>query len=238
MARKKFHPAPKRGAEPPPDDREDRLFLDMMRDLRVRPEKPAPRRDAPALPPPDPEEDADEDAFFLAAMGGLDEHERAPRPSDPIPPPSHREPEPPPKRDDPAESALFLEAMEELDLAPDKDGAGHQKTPRREPGLRRVRAPREPVQVDDSVDLHGLKVEQALQTVTRFLLDAAASSKQSPKRTLLVITGKGHQSEGGVGKLRKAVEQWILRHGKRWVKTYSEAPRAQGGRGAFVLTLR
>lgn len=221
-----------------PDDREDRLFLDMMRDLRVRPEKPVARRDVPALPPPDPKVDAEEDALFLAAMGGLDEHERRVRPALP-PPPSRREPPPPtPKRDDPAESALFRQAMEELDIAPDKDGAARQKTPHREAGLRRVKAPREPAPVDASLDLHGFTVEQAQQTLERFLRDAATAHKQAPKHTVLVITGKGHHSEGGVGKLRRAVEQWVQQRGKRWVKAYSEASRAQGGRGAFVLTLR
>ena len=58
------------------------------------------------------------------------------------------------------------------------------------------------------------------------------------KYTWEVVTGKGHRSKDGVGKIRQATEQWIQQRGKRSIESYAPAPRAQGGSGAFVLILR
>jgi len=52
-----------------------------------------------------------------------------------------------------------------------------------------------------------------------------------------VITGKGRHSPRGDSPVRRAVENWIVHKGRRFIRSYAEAPRAYGGRGAFVLYL-
>lgn len=136
---------------------------------------------------------------------------------------------------DPADVSLFRQAMRTLDTVPDKDGGeGRAQRPQRT-GLRRRRPPRaRSLDVDDSLDLHHSRVEEALVALDRFVRAGVARRA----RTLVVITGKGHHSPGGTSVIKGAVERWILRHGKRLIEAYSEAPARYGGSGAFVLYLR
>ncbi len=55
---------------------------------------------------------------------------------------------------------------------------------------------------------------------------------------MIVVTGKGLRSERGVPVLKQTVERWLRRSGKHQVRAFSEAPRALGGSGAFLLYLR
>ncbi|MCP4664207.1 MAG: Smr/MutS family protein [bacterium] len=125
---------------------------------------------------------------------------------------------------------LFLEAMRELEAAPDKD-----QRPTQQPTLRKLRLSKKTTpKPEDSLDLHGKTTEEALSDLARFVAQAAAGKK----KTVVVITGKGLHSHDGVGVLRQEVERWIRRRGKRFVRAFSEAPRALGGKGAYILYLR
>lgn len=133
---------------------------------------------------------------------------------------------------DPREAATFRQAMEALDAVPDKDTSHARDGLPADFRIPRMRTPRaDDLQVDDTVDLHGLRVEDAIGVLSTLLPQA----KRDGSRAVRVVTGKGHHSRDGVGVLRDAVEHWIAHHGGRWLRGYAQAPRALGGGGAFVL---
>lgn len=219
------------------DDEE--IFQQMMDSLGVDPiERPGQRRskaessplDAAEAVAAEPSED-DEDSLFLDTMSGLDVAFAGDRP--PRPPASEEEP---PEAEtgeelDELEDSVFLDSMDALATPPDKD----LRAPRPKPRPQKVRLPkRRTPEVDETLDLHGQTVEQALSHLRRFL----ASAILAHSHTVLVVTGKGHHSESGRGVLRQEVERWLRRDSAHWVHDYSEAPRALGGSGAFVVRLR
>jgi DNA-nicking Smr family endonuclease len=59
------------------------------------------------------------------------------------------------------------------------------------------------------VDLHGLRVPEALEAVARALEAAEARDE----RRVRIVCGKGRGSPGGVGVLREAVCGWLDAHG-------------------------
>ncbi|MCH9646629.1 MAG: Smr/MutS family protein [Deltaproteobacteria bacterium] len=132
------------------------------------------------------------------------------------------------------EQELFLEALEDLSAVPDKDqpvatapAAG--RLPAKKP------LPRKAVlQPDDSLDLHRMTQAEARLALGRFVRRAAGEGLKQ----VLVITGKGLSSPGGVSVLKKELERWLRNEGQSLVSSYSEAPRALGGRGAYLLRLR
>ncbi len=132
---------------------------------------------------------------------------------------------------------LFEEAVRGLDTVPVKDAdsaAGADPEDADRPP-RRIKARAREVTVDEQLDLHGLSGGDAAGRLDR----AVPAAARAGTRTLLVITGKGHRSPGGVSVLRPKVEGWIRTRGRRrGVSAYAEAPRALGGRGAWVLFLR
>jgi len=127
---------------------------------------------------------------------------------------------------------LFEEAMRDLEAPADKEAAVPASDGRLK--IRRVKARSRGERVDDHVDLHGLKKEEALRRLESFVAAAAGAGAG----TVLVITGKGHHSPGGRGVLKQQVEEWILGRGRRRVRAYADAPRTLGGRGAYLLYLR
>ncbi len=131
---------------------------------------------------------------------------------------------------------LFEQAMRDLDDTGHESAAAGRRT-RRRPApakIRRLKTRPKNLRIDDQIDLHGLRSDEALRRLESFVAEAAASGV----RTVLVITGKGHHSPGGRGILRQKVEEWIRGSSWRRVRTWSAAPSRLGGRGAFVLYLR
>ena len=59
------------------------------------------------------------------------------------------------------------------------------------------------------VDLHGLRVPQALAAVAAALREA----EERGEETIRIVCGKGRGSPGGVGALRTAVAGWLDAHG-------------------------
>ncbi|AIF80852.1 hypothetical protein I862_01445 [endosymbiont of Acanthamoeba sp. UWC8] len=89
--------------------------------------------------------------------------------------------------------------------------------------------------IDGTLDLHGKTQEQAFLTLTKFIEEAY----HAQKRLLLVIVGKGKQSENNHGLLRGLVPHWVnhpsLRHLIIGIKT--AAPK-HGGDGAIYILLK
>lgn len=84
--------------------------------------------------------------------------------------------------------------------------------------------------IEGRIDLHGMTQDEAYRALTRFV----QSARRSGKRTLLVITGKGKVSTGGV--LRRNVPLWL--EGNSAVLALTPAAPQDGGSGAFYLRLR
>ena len=103
-----------------------------------------------------------------------------------------------------------------------------------EPRLMR-RLSREPERIDAVIDLHGLRQDEAHSRLDRFVRDAAARGF----RLVMVITGKGRSSGGGIGVLRRAVPQWLAAPALApLVVGFAPAHRHRGGEGAIYVQLR
>ena len=88
------------------------------------------------------------------------------------------------------------------------------------------------INIDATLDLHGLTQDRAHQALRRFLLMAVAADL----RVVLVITGKG---DGGGGVLKSRVPDW-LQHGDLSTLTngFRNAGRTHGGDGALYVRVR
>ncbi|MBC6416635.1 MAG: Smr/MutS family protein [Rhodospirillales bacterium] len=88
------------------------------------------------------------------------------------------------------------------------------------------------MEIDATLDLHGMTQERAQAALRRFLHQAAGRNQ----RCLLVITGKG-RAESGV--LRRAVPLWLNDADLRpIVLAISPAQPNHGGQGALYVLLR
>jgi len=102
------------------------------------------------------------------------------------------------------------------------------------------------VEVDDRLDLHGVRERDAHARLRGFLVDAQARGL----RTVLVITGKGGDAdqadalapllgEGRRGVLRRSVPRWLEEPALRSVVLgYAQAGARHGGAGALYVQLR
>ena len=87
--------------------------------------------------------------------------------------------------------------------------------------------------IEGRIDLHGMTQEQAHRALARFVSGAIRDGK----RNLLVITGKGSVSEGGV--LRRMLPLWCETGNLAGrVLALTQAQPKDGGAGAFYLRLR
>ena len=121
----------------------------------------------------------------------------------------------------------FLEALDNLpdDITAVKfDG---MPQPKQRPGKRR-KPP-----FDDTIDLHGMTSDQALM-----VLEYALRRHRDYGRTLLVITGRGNNSEDGIAIIRERVERFLAKNSGRLVCEYHHASCRYGGDGAFVVLCR
>jgi DNA-nicking Smr family endonuclease len=96
--------------------------------------------------------------------------------------------------------------------------------------LRKMRRGNWPVQ--DSLDLHGNIIDAARKLLQEFLHEAT----QRELRCVLVIHGKGLNSQGGEAVLRKLTRHWLTQHPR--VLGYCDAPPKEGGRGAVLVLLK
>lgn len=96
--------------------------------------------------------------------------------------------------------------------------------------LRKLRRGTWPVQ--DSLDLHGNNIDAARRLLQEFLHEA----QQHDLRCVRVIHGKGMNSQGGEGVLRRLTRNWLVQHAQ--VLAYCDAPVREGGSGAVLVLLR
>jgi len=90
------------------------------------------------------------------------------------------------------------------------------------------------IPVEAVIDLHGMTQDQANSALIHFITTAAAQQK----RCVLVITGKGSRSQGGVGVLKSNLPHWIeVPPLSDLILDYNAAHRKHGGDGAFYLYL-
>ena len=86
-----------------------------------------------------------------------------------------------------------------------------------------------------SVDLHGLNVQQAFETLRGFF----KASWFRGMRCILVVPGRGHNSPDGIGILREKFKSWITQEPfKRVVLAFCTAQKHDGGPGSFYVLLR
>ncbi len=83
--------------------------------------------------------------------------------------------------------------------------------------------------VEDTIDLHGLTVSEALAATEQFL----RSSRTRGLRKVAVIHGKGRNGEGV---LKREVRAYLEQHRQAGAMGYARGP--DGGRGALWVILR
>lgn len=86
--------------------------------------------------------------------------------------------------------------------------------------------------VQDSLDLHGLKSDEARALLLEFLREATRRGL----RHVAVIHGKGWQAGGGEGVLKVRTRYWLTQIA--CVLAFVEAPQNKGGGGAVLVLLR
>ena len=86
--------------------------------------------------------------------------------------------------------------------------------------------------VQDELDLHGLRSEEARELLLQFL----ATAGKRGYRCLRVIHGKGWRSKNREPVLKPRVASWLMQ--RRDVLAFCEARAADGGAGAVVVLLQ
>ena len=85
------------------------------------------------------------------------------------------------------------------------------------------------------LDLHGQNARQSPDPLTGFIKNAY----QRNLRTVIVVTGRGKNSPGGIGVLRPMLQEWLTRDPfKRVVLAFCTAQPSDGGPGAVYVLLR
>ncbi|MDR1124471.1 MAG: Smr/MutS family protein [Deltaproteobacteria bacterium] len=88
---------------------------------------------------------------------------------------------------------------------------------------------------ESHIDLHGQNAEQARESLTTFIRHAYNKGQ----RSLVVVTGRGKNSPGGLGVLRRNMQDWLTREPlKRAVLAFCTAQPKDGGTGAIYVLLR
>ncbi|QFY90211.2 Smr/MutS family protein [Magnetovirga frankeli] len=85
---------------------------------------------------------------------------------------------------------------------------------------------------EETLDLHGYRVEQARHLLRQFI----DQSRMRAFRVVRIIHGKGKGSAQQQPILKQKVNQWLPQH--QGVMAYSSAPRWDGGTGATYVLLK
>jgi len=133
-----------------------------------------------------------------------------------------------------SDEELFLEALGELSVSfrdqfSEETISLHQAEPRRMKQLKMGR-----VVPDAFLDLHGCKRIEVAAKISNFL----NNSYHHGYLTVVIITGKGLHSEGGVAVLRDEAEQFLTTQSVAFVSEWGRAPKQYGGNGALAVFLR
>lgn len=130
----------------------------------------------------------------------------------------------------PIEPTVKLRPIRDDGLVKQKKKQQRGILPAREDGHRRVR--RGKIILSGQVDLHGMTLEEARESLILFLQQTAGQKS----KTVLVITGKG---KSGKGALRSALSNWLQSQElSSLVSGYAQAHVRHGGSGAWYIFLR
>lgn len=89
------------------------------------------------------------------------------------------------------------------------------------------------LEIEAKLDLHGKTQEEASGLLKRFI----HSAYEGGRRCVLVVTGKGHDKEGGV--LKTQVPRWLNEPEIReFIVMFSYAKPMHGGEGAIYVLVR
>lgn len=88
--------------------------------------------------------------------------------------------------------------------------------------------------IQDSLDLHGLIVEEAEEEVDRFLRDALKRGLRCVK----IIHGRGLRSPQGRPVLKESLLRWLQGRYKKNIIAFATARQCDGGLGALYILLR
>ena len=86
--------------------------------------------------------------------------------------------------------------------------------------------------LQDEIDLHGLRRDEAHERVSSFLREATRAGY----RCVRVVHGKGHGSPGREPVLKAKVKAWLVKH--QDVLAFTHARPADGGHGALIVLLK
>ena len=122
-----------------------------------------------------------------------------------------------------------------VDPGPDIQIGSQETLWHTQPGLpnntaRRLRRGQLPI--SNVLDLHGLTVNQARDTVSQFI----HSSQRAHQTCVLIIHGKGGRSAGSEAVLKRHVSCWLTQIAS--VMAYSSAQQHDGGSGALYTLLK
>jgi len=85
--------------------------------------------------------------------------------------------------------------------------------------------------IQDQIDLHGLRREEARDALSAFLRD----SRRRGLRCLRVVHGKGHGSPGRQPVLKGKTQRWLAQSAE--VIAFAQASGPDGGAGALIVLL-
>jgi DNA-nicking Smr family endonuclease len=142
-------------------------------------------------------------------------------------------PAPEPRQRELDERAAFLEAMsDEVDIESlllTDDGLSFRREGVGPDVVTRLRRGHWAIQAE--IDLHGLRRDEARDTLAAFVRNAAARGH----RCLRVVHGKGHGSPGRHPVLKGKVQRWLGQSGA--VIAFTQASGPLGGAGALIVLL-
>ena len=135
----------------------------------------------------------------------------------------------------PPQAALDHDELMPLIAAPPPDDMGSaplsfQRTGVRSQVMRRLRRGLYPS--EDELDLHGLSQTTARDQLAAFI----ARNRESGRRCVRIIHGKGYRSGARGPVLKSAVNLWLRRHVD--VMAFTSARAIDGGTGALYVLLR
>jgi DNA-nicking Smr family endonuclease len=136
---------------------------------------------------------------------------------------------------DEEERRVFMKAIESLKMdVRFRDELPEEEVPPRPAAVNRLRQLRRgAIRLDLELDLHGLTRDEAVESLEHFVKGAYNRGQKG----VLVITGKGNNSEGEPV-LKSAVTSWLRVAGKNMVSEFLLAPKDMGGSGAIVVFLK
>ncbi len=177
------------------------------------------------MPPRHPLSD-DDTALFRSAVAGVRRIESERPAVAPARPPARRRPRP---VADAVSDALMPDGVgEAVPALGDRQFFARSGVQQRL--LRRLA--RGQVRVDEELDLHGLRVDDARDALARFLEEC----RRRAWRCVRVVTGKGLGSRGAAPVLKAQVDRWLRLRPE--VLAFCSAPPRDGGTGAVLVLLR